>query len=551
MVLKAADRRHGWILLALFGWRILNALLTRTFFQADEFWQALEPAHFKTFGYGGLTWEWNNGLRSYGFPFLFEIAYRLAQLVSEGCQYQWEKDKADKVEYYCVLIFPKLVMAFIAAIGELYTILFVKKLYLLTFDKRDDKKPHNDWDVEKFTIVLSMTNFFNCFLITRTFVNCFEMCLTSAALYYWDWSGGDEVFTTNFTKSLCIAAFACLQRPTNGLIWIVPGSRLIWNLLIKSQYGKVLRLIGKVIFCFALVCTINVAIDYYFYNEMTFPPLNFLRFNVLSSLSTFYGVNQWHFHFTQSLPLMLNYAIPLFCLGLTYAPHSDVFTQTRIVVVFNLIAYSLLSHKEFRFVYPLQPLLILISTFGALKLQETHILKHRFLLLAPLGSVIIAFFLCWYHESGTIAVMKYLHDRPVVDSIGFIMPCHSTPWQSHLHRNDINSLWAITCDPPLHLMDDPDASTKLPYYMDESDLLYDGILGFMERNFPLLNVEPSQQHTHQHEWPQLLIFFQHLENVYVKEYLKDNAYVEETRFFNSLVHWDSRRSGDVIVYRKL
>lgn len=551
MVFKGFYKYHGWILMSLFGWRVLNAMITRTFFQADEFWQALEPAHFKAFGYGSLTWEWNNGFRSYGFPFIFEVAYKLARLVSKGCEYQWGKDKADEVEYYCVIIFPKVVMAFLAALGELYTVLFVKKLYVLTFDKNDDKRPNDDGNVEKIALILSVTNFFNCFLITRTFVNSFEMSLTSAALYYWDWSGGNEVFTVSFTKSLCIAAFACLQRPTNGLIWVVLGSRLMWNIIIKKQYSKAFRIIGKVAFCFTVACTMNMIIDCHFYNKMIFPPLNFFRFNVLSSLSIFYGANTWHFHITQSLPLMLNYAIPLFCLGLTYGSYSDIFTQIKIVVVFNLVIYSMLSHKEFRFLYPLQPLLIAISTFGALKLQGNYTLKHFFLLLAPLGSVIIAFLLCRYHESGTITVMKYLHDRPVVESVGFIMPCHSTPWQSYLHRNDIKSLWAITCNPPLHLMGNPDASAKLPYYMDESDSLYDDIWGFMERNFPPLDVNASQQYTYQYEWPRLLIFFQHLENAYVKEYLKDNAYVEEARFFNSLVHWDSRRNGDVIVYRKL
>lgn len=38
--------------------RILIALSTRTFFQPDEYYQALEPAHALVFGYGHLTWEW-------------------------------------------------------------------------------------------------------------------------------------------------------------------------------------------------------------------------------------------------------------------------------------------------------------------------------------------------------------------------------------------------------------------------------------------------------------------------------------------------------------
>lgn len=38
--------------------RILVALFTRTFFQPDEYFQSLEPAHHLVFGYGHLTWEW-------------------------------------------------------------------------------------------------------------------------------------------------------------------------------------------------------------------------------------------------------------------------------------------------------------------------------------------------------------------------------------------------------------------------------------------------------------------------------------------------------------
>ena len=38
--------------------RVLIAVSTRTFFQPDEYFQALEPAHYVVFGYGHLTWEW-------------------------------------------------------------------------------------------------------------------------------------------------------------------------------------------------------------------------------------------------------------------------------------------------------------------------------------------------------------------------------------------------------------------------------------------------------------------------------------------------------------
>jgi phosphatidylinositol glycan class B len=40
--------------------RSLSLLLPQTFFQPDEFYQTLEPAHHYIFGYGFLSWEWRD-----------------------------------------------------------------------------------------------------------------------------------------------------------------------------------------------------------------------------------------------------------------------------------------------------------------------------------------------------------------------------------------------------------------------------------------------------------------------------------------------------------
>lgn len=57
----AIDRAHqeapgGILFLALLAFRIANALLLRTFFQPDEFYQALEPAWQLTFGPESGAW---------------------------------------------------------------------------------------------------------------------------------------------------------------------------------------------------------------------------------------------------------------------------------------------------------------------------------------------------------------------------------------------------------------------------------------------------------------------------------------------------------------
>jgi phosphatidylinositol glycan class B len=62
--------------------RIALALLTRTYFQADEYFQALEPAHQAVFGYGHLTWEWTTTrpIRSIIYPAVYVPAYWLLKV---------------------------------------------------------------------------------------------------------------------------------------------------------------------------------------------------------------------------------------------------------------------------------------------------------------------------------------------------------------------------------------------------------------------------------------------------------------------------------------
>ncbi|HEV2447985.1 MAG TPA: mannosyltransferase, partial [Candidatus Sulfopaludibacter sp.] len=51
----------------------------------DEIFQTLEPAHRLAFGYGVVTWEWRDGIRSWVFPAFLASIMRAADFV--GCNY--------------------------------------------------------------------------------------------------------------------------------------------------------------------------------------------------------------------------------------------------------------------------------------------------------------------------------------------------------------------------------------------------------------------------------------------------------------------------------
>ncbi|CCK71864.1 putative glycosylphosphatidylinositol-alpha 1,2 mannosyltransferase KNAG_0I00730 [Huiozyma naganishii CBS 8797] len=536
------------LLLLLVVWRVCNAVVTHGYFQADEFWQALEPAHFKAFGYGALTWEWRVGLRSYAFPAVFEVVYRVVKCIAP----LFCPSRALWCEYMGVLYAPKVIMAVIAVLGDYYTVKTVEVVYRHVGEKRSG----DERIVRVVAGVLTASNFFNCFFSTRSFVNSFEMTLTAVSLYLWDWSAID-VLSRRQSLAMCIAMFACLQRPSNALIWVVLGTVQVANLLRRRQFHQVSMLSWRVMQCFAVALAVNCAIDYHFYGELTFPIFKFIAFNLTTPLSRFYGVAPWHFHICQSVPILLGYSIPLFVFEMTRPRSSyraeqqtliSAMTAIKLVIGFNLLMYSLLDHKEFRFIYPLQPLFTLLSTFGFIRLRKY--IPRVLIYILPVLSIAASFTIDHYHESGSLRVMEFLHDEPEIDSLGFVMPCHSTPWQSFLHRKSIDDgAWAITCEPPLHLLHDTDALTKLDDYMDESDRLYNNVAEFMRTEFPAVADVNVGAQGHTHRWPQYLVVFEHLDDSFMRKYLAGSRYVEHKRFFNSLSHWDSRRAGDIIVYK--
>ncbi|KAG0665121.1 glycosylphosphatidylinositol anchor biosynthesis [Maudiozyma exigua] len=434
-------------------------------------------------------------------------------------------------------------------------------------DDKENTDGNNNSDhyyctLEQLTLVaniISMTNFFNWFAMTRTFVNSFEMALTSIALCYWDWTGGSYVNSRAFSFSLFWALMACFVRVSNGLIWFILGGFLILSILKRREFSKFGTLFKKIIGIFLIVFTINVVLDYYFYGYLIFPIFRFLKFNFTSPLSQFYGTAPWNFYLFQGIPILTGSALIPLLYGMRHSLSSRTtseimyapFVQMKFVVLLNIIIFSTLAHKEFRFIYSLQPLFLVIATFGYHKIRL--ILSSWSKVLNIVTSLIVgatmlgAVTMSMYHESGVISVVEYLHEIPHIESVGFIMPCHSTPWQSHLHRNDIKDLWSISCEPPIHLLDDPEASYKLKNYMDESDYLYDDMPKFLKAH--MVDHKGSQD-TDVHEWPQYLVIFQHLDDKLMHDYLKASTYIEEKRFFNSLGHWDSRRAGDVILFHK-
>ncbi|KAK6199979.1 GPI mannosyltransferase 3 [Scheffersomyces amazonensis] len=515
------------LVLLIFAFRLFNSLTIKTFFQADEYYQSLEPAHAYVFGYGYITWEWKQHLRSSIHPWLYVIGYKIVSFFS---------DEPD-----IIALAPKVIGALLSTVGEV-------GLYRLAYTYTTDES------LARITLLLSLLNPFNWYIFTRSFSNGFETVLIIWALNFWLWN--NRINLKYASISFILALLSIVVRPTNAILWAYLG--LYFLIHTKEKFSSLFKL--GLVFLISLVGVLSLStwLDYLFYGILTFPTYNFIEFNVLRNLSIFYGVAPWHFYIFQTIPLLLMTYLPFWLHSeLCLHHYKDILTQIIIVVT---TGFSIIGHKEFRFIYPLQPIFLIITSYSIKdildKFSSRTIVKIIISIIIVIN-VAIAIFFSQVHERGSIDVINYLKkeltEGDKIESIGFLTPCHSTPWQSYIHNaelnnnsntNNISKLWFLTCEPPLHLSESATLE-DIRAYRDESDQFYDDRLQFLHDNFP--TDQRNRIGESKYEWPSRLIVFEP-EEEFMNDFLKPYSYHQCKRFFNSYFHWDDRRKGDIIVY---
>ncbi|KAI4739829.1 hypothetical protein E4T50_09715 [Aureobasidium sp. EXF-12298] len=158
------------VLYFLLAFRICNALLIRTFFQPDEYFQSLEPAWDIAFGpFSGawITWEWRERLRSSLHPFLFAAIYRTTALFAEYL----DLEAATRAEL--LLAAPKVLQACFAATTDY----FIWKLAAKVYGKGSK--------ASSAALFLTVLSPWQWFCSTRTLSNSLETTLTTIALWLW------------------------------------------------------------------------------------------------------------------------------------------------------------------------------------------------------------------------------------------------------------------------------------------------------------------------------------------------------------------------------
>lgn len=238
-----------------------------------------------------------------------------------------------------------------------------------------------------------------------------------------------------------------------------------------------------------ITLSICVGIDSYCYGKFTVPLWEFFKLNVFKDVGTWYGSQPWHWYITNGLPAVLS--IHLIPLGLSIIQAIRQRDSNRIALiitfVFSVIILSLIPHKEFRFLLPILPIALYLSSDyisrWSRKANILYLWLTAFIILV--SNVLPAGYLGAVHQRGTLDVMEPLaelaNSRSKDTSFLFLMPCHSTPMYSHLHVNVTTRF--LTCEPNLE--------NENTTYMDEADVFYENPNKWLHAEYPPTGTLPS------------------------------------------------------------
>ncbi|EKM55153.1 glycosyltransferase family 22 protein [Phanerochaete carnosa HHB-10118-sp] len=565
-------KRH--IVLTALAVRICIALLTQTFFQPDEYFQSLEVAHQLVFSYGHLTWEWLSPepIRSILYPGLnAPIYYALKILHLDGTELLVGEYALTSLCICFIHILnqiwgPKILHGALASLTDIWLCILTERVIGERY--------------VSIVLLLSLASLFHGLALSRSLSNSAETSLTTVALSYFPWDTQSSSWKRSFRLSLSIAAVACAVRPTNAVLWVYMVTLLAWEC--RRDIKDILYLAINVALIGSLALTTLCALDSLYYGKLTIAPLNFARTN-LSSVSLFYGTSPWHYYLSQGLLVLATIVLPFSLHGMLLSVGAGGTPASKSLVglvLWTITVYSLAGHKEWRFIHPLLPILHLFATRSIVDVYYRKLAKktatkkrhsrssklpisraHFLLILLNIPPLI---YLMLFHGRAQIDVILYLRSLPddAVSSVGFLMPCHSTPWQAYLHKptwSDDQRLWALGCEPPL-------GGEITKDYKDQADVFYDSPMAYLRTRFPPSvdhsfppSPHPSSRpgeprerrdvHDWMHEWPEYLVMFGVLlREPGVVDLLKEKGYVP---VWHENYGWegDRRRRGGVLVMK--
>jgi phosphatidylinositol glycan class B len=166
-----------------------------------------------------------------------------------------------------------------------------------------------------------------------------------------------------------------------GIIWglafyirihlaILIGMTYLWMLCFRRQrWPDIFLLAGG----FGLATIVEISLNYWLYGAIVWTPFDYFKVNIIDNVASQYGVMPFYFYIVEIVKNLLP-PLSLFILGglglfVYYYPKS---IYSWLLASFILI-HSLIGHKEYRFLFPIFPILAPLACLGFVRYRSTFL----------------------------------------------------------------------------------------------------------------------------------------------------------------------------------
>lgn len=157
-------------------------------------------------------------------------------------------------------------------------------------------------------------------------------------------------------------------------------------------------------------------------------------------------------------------------------------------ILATTVVMSLLPHKEFRFLLIVLPLCLYIVVEYMAKWSHSKSRMTIWFMASILfaANALPAVYLGYFHQQAPEKVMNKISELALEQKnmrVFFMMPCHSTPYYSHVHVNI--TMRFLTCEPNFDNREN---------YRDQADYFYEQPMNWIRKHLPVHPIKALPTH---------------------------------------------------------
>lgn len=368
----------------------------------DEIFNTLEPAHRLAYGYGVIAWEWRDGVRSWVYPAFLAGVMRATAWMGPGSR------------------------------GYLTGVIVVLSLLSLScvwFAYAWAKKTTGNaaaWIAAGAVATWYHLVYFSPKAFSEVFATDFLLPGLYLGMY------GDELPE----KKRLILAGICLGFAVCVRIQYAPAVAFAILWFCRKQW----KTRAPALFAGLLLPVIAFgAVDAFTWSYPFQSYIRYFQIVVFSGRNSHFGIEPWYVFFFALGVWMW----PMLLLAIFAIKRNALLAW---IVAIIIVTHSAIAHKEFRFIYPVLPIIV---TMAAMGFVEVVLFISKKLSFAPsLRTVTATGLICcvmislgfahamhWNKSSGGLVVFDKLSQDPSVCGVGLLaLPWSLTGGYSHLHR---------------------------------------------------------------------------------------------------------------------